>query len=89
MGDRLQAAKKHLQARPELADFDIRRVGTELHLTRGGDSFVRLIPDEGAHRWRMEYFHNLEEWQIVDFQGPLEDCLDFLLESPHYRFWEG
>lgn len=88
MPDRLQLAQKLVAARSNLAAFGVHRHGDELHLVKEGDSFVRLLPvaEDG---WRMEYFHNLERWEIIDFTGSLEECLDFLATSPHYLFWAG
>lgn len=88
MPDRLQTAQQLLATRPVLAAFEIHRHGDELHLVKAGESFVRLVPvtDDG---WRMEYFHNLERWEVIDFTGSLEACLDFLNDSPHYLFWTG
>ena len=88
MADRLQTAQKLLAARPMLAGFEVHRHGDEIHLVKQGESFVRLLP-VAENGWRMEYFHNLERWEIIDFTGPLEACLDFLIDSPHYLFWTG
>lgn len=85
----LEEVRKMLTRRPSLARFEIHREDRELHLVEAGESFVRLIPTETAGTWRMEYFHNLEEWRVIDYRGSLEECLDFLHASPHYRFWEG
>lgn len=88
MTDRLQAVQELLVARPALGEFVIHRHGEELHLVKAGESFVRLLPIAGGD-WRIEYFHNLERWEVIDFTGSLEACLDFLANSPHYLFWAG
>ena len=64
------------------------RQDAEVHLARGDDLFARLIPTPSAERWRMEYFHNQERWEIIEFQGTLEECLDFLSDHPHYLFFQ-
>jgi hypothetical protein len=89
MGETLQTARRLLETRPALASFEVHRQGDELHLVKEGESFVRLVPLGGSGRWRMEYFYNLERWEVIDFSGSLEECLDYLIGAPHYRFWEG
>ncbi len=88
MGKDLDQAQSYLARTPEFADLTVRRAGEELHLWRGDVHFARLIPSGGG-RWHLEYFHNLERWERVDFQGPLEECLEFFRRHPHYVFWEG
>lgn len=89
MNEELIKARRLLALRPDLATFAVRLEDEELHLTKEGESFVRLIPGGSAGQWRMEYFRNLEEWKIIDFRGTLEECLDYLAEPSHERFWEG
>lgn len=89
MAERLKTVKRFLEQRLAPQAFDVKLEGKEIHLTREGDCFVRLIPAATSEQWRMEYFRNLERWEIIDFQGSLEECLGYLLESEHYRFWEG
>jgi hypothetical protein len=89
MNEMLDRARRLLQTDPKLADLVAREEGGELHLLRGDDRFARLIPTGREGVWRMEYFRNLERWECVDFQGTLEECLDFLAENSHYLFWEG
>lgn len=89
MDERLEQARRLLADRPSLKEFEIYAQEGELHLAKDGESFIRLIPADEPGVWRMEYFKNVEEWQVVDFSGRLEDCLDYLVDYPHYRFWEG
>lgn len=85
----LLKAREMLRARPELAGYQIRLVNGELHLAKGSDCFVRLLPAVRSGIWSMQHYHNRKHWQCVDFSGSLEECLDFLSENPHYLFWEG
>jgi hypothetical protein len=89
MDDMLSKAKYVLKTDPKLADLIVREERGELHLFRGDDRFARLIPAEKEGMWRMEYFHNLERWESIDFEGSLQECLEFLSNNPHYLFWEG
>jgi len=89
MKQNLQAAIRFAKAHPQLAEFDISIQGNELHLSKDGDSFARLLPTEKEQQWRMEYFHQEERWEHIDFTGTLEECLAFLAENTHYLFWEG
>ncbi len=83
----LESARRRVEKDPKLADFKVRAEGHELHLSKGAESFARLIPAEKAGYWRMEYFHNLERWEAIDFMGTLDECLDFLAHNIHYLFW--
>ncbi len=85
----LKAAVRFAQSDPHLAKFEISAQGNELHLSKDGESFARLLPAEKADLWRMEYFHQEERWEHIDFTGTLEECLAFLAENTHYLFWEG
>ena len=89
MDERLRLVREKLQANGHLAELAVREEAGELHLMRGDDCFARLIPTDREEIWRMEYFRNIERWECLDFQGTLEECLDFLFESEHYRFWNG
>jgi len=89
MTERLKTVQRFLEQRLVPQAFDVKLEGNELHLTKAGDCFVRLIPTATSGQWRMEYFRNLDRWEIIDFQGNLEECLEYLLESEHYRFWKG
>jgi len=89
MDNLLSTARRLLERDPKFAGVVIREEGGELHLLRGDDSFARLIPGEREGVWRIEVFRNMERWECLDFIGTLEECLGFLAENPHYRFWEG
>jgi hypothetical protein len=89
MQEELTKARRLLALRPALASYEVRLEAEELHLSKEGECFVRLLPIGTAGQWRMEYFRNLEEWEILDFRGTLEECLDYLTEPSHDRFWEG
>jgi len=84
----LETTRRFLKRDPHLSGFEVKKEGGELHLAKNGESFARLIPSEKPERWRMQYCHNLERWECIDFEGSLEECLDFLSEHPHYLFWE-
>ncbi|APG28054.1 hypothetical protein A7E78_09525 [Syntrophotalea acetylenivorans] len=85
----LKDAVRIAQSDPHLATFEISVQGNELHLSKGGESFARLLPAQKEHHWRMEYFHQADRWEHIDFSGTLEECLAFLAENTHYLFWEG
>ncbi|MDO3377412.1 hypothetical protein [Geoalkalibacter halelectricus] len=84
----LDLVRRRIAQDQRLAGCSATREGQELHLARGDDLFARLIPAAGEGLWRMEYFHNQERWEIIEFQGPLDACLDFLGEHPHYLFFQ-
>jgi hypothetical protein len=84
----LSKVQQFLQSDPRLGGFEVRVDGEELHLEKNAESFARLIPAEKPGTWRMEYFHEAEEWEIGGFNGTLEECLEFLTTHPHYQFWE-
>lgn len=84
----LEQVRGKLAEEPRLADCLVSLEGEEIHLARGDDLFVRLIPAEAKGVWRMESFRNQERWEIVEFQGPLAECLEFLGAHPHYLFFE-
>ena len=88
MKENLDRAIQFLETKPELAGYEVRQVEGELHLSKGSDCFVRLIPAEKEGEWHIEHFHNREHWECIDFVGSLEECLDFLSDNPHYLFWE-
>lgn len=85
----LEKAQEIAHSDPHLSQFRIHIEGNELHLSKEGDCFARLIATEQPDLWRMAYFHNLERWEYIDFTGTLEECLAFLSANPHYLFWEG
>lgn len=89
MNENLDRVIQFLQARPELAGYTVREEGKELHLSKGSDSFVRLIPTERLGIWHMERFHNQKRWEHVDCTCTLEGCLDHLSTNSQYLFWEG
>jgi hypothetical protein len=89
MKQSLKKARQIAAATPNLASFDIHVEGEELHLSKKGEVFARLIATGKPDEWRMEYFFNRERWEIIDFVGTLEECLAFLVDNPHYLFWEG
>jgi len=89
MNESLDRVIQFLQAKPELAGYTVREEGKELHLSKGSDCFVRLIPTDQPGVWRMEHFHNQERWEHFGGTCTLEECLDFLSANPHYLFWEG
>lgn len=88
MKESLDRVARFLKAKPELAGYEVRQDQGELHLSKGSDCFVRLIPAEKEGEWRIEHFHNQERWECLDFVGSLEECLDLLSDNPHYLFWE-
>lgn len=85
----LKQAREVAGRDPQLSAFEITIAGPELHLSKGGECFARLIPTDRPEQWRMEYFAHREGWEHIHFAGTLEECLDFLAENPHYLFWEG
>lgn len=85
----LEKAKRIALTDPHLSQFVIHIEGNELHLSKGGDCFARLIATDQPTLWRMAYFHNLERWEHLNFTGNLEECLAFLADNPHYLFWKG
>ena len=89
MKKRLKAAKEKIQAREPFGELVVHEEGNELHLMRGDDRFARFIPTDRDDIWRLELFRNLERWECLEFQGTLDECLDFLAENEHYRFWNG
>ncbi|MEZ4599714.1 MAG: hypothetical protein R2940_07990 [Syntrophotaleaceae bacterium] len=89
MKESLDQAQRIARSDPHLQAFDIHITGNELRLAKGGESFARLFQTEKEGYWRMEYFHNREKWEHIDFVGTLEECLEFLSGNPHYLFWEG
>ncbi len=89
MKESLDRVARFLKTQPELAGYEVRQDKGELHLSRGSDCFVRLIPEEKKGQWHIEHFHNQERWECLDFVGSLEECLDLLTENTHYLFWEG
>ena len=89
MEESLARAIIFLKTKPELAGYEVRLVEGELHLSKGSDCFVRLIPIQKGGEWSMKHFHNRERWECIDFVGSLEECLDFLSDNSHYLFWEG
>ncbi|WP_305041983.1 hypothetical protein [Geoalkalibacter sp.] len=84
----LEQVRDKLGADPRLAGCRISREGEEIHLARGDELFVRLIPAAAQGLWRMESFRNQERWEIIEFQGTLDECLEFLGAHPHYLFFE-
>jgi hypothetical protein len=89
MENTLNEARRAIRSNPKLVGLVIREVEGELHLFRGDDLFVRLLPGDREGAWRMEYFRNRESWECLDFTGTLKECLEFLSENEHYLFWEG
>ncbi|OHB32517.1 MAG: hypothetical protein A2X84_04435 [Desulfuromonadaceae bacterium GWC2_58_13] len=89
MSESLDRIIQFLQEKPELTGYSVREEGKELHLSKGSESFVRLIPTGKKEVWRMEHFHNQKRWEHVDCTCSLDECLDFLSANPHYLFWEG
>lgn len=89
MSESLNRVVRFLREKPELAGYTVRAEGKELHLSKGSDCFVRLIPTEQPGIWRMEHFQNQERWEHVDCTCPLDECLEFLSANPQYIFWEG
>ncbi len=85
----LKEAIRIAKSDPHLATFEVSAQGNELHLSKGGESFARLLPAKKENHWRMEYFHQADRWEHIDFSGTLEECLAFLAENTHYLFWEG
>ena len=88
MGADLDKAREIIARSERLRVFSVQRQGAELHMEKGGESFARLRPGTGRDAWCIEVFREAEEWEILDFQGTLEQCLDFLTEQPHYLFWD-
>jgi hypothetical protein len=89
MKEILKDVEHYLRVDPRLVGFGVREENGELHLVRGDDRFARLLPDEKKGVWRMEYFRNEEQWELLDFRGTLKECLDYIAENPHFLFWEG
>jgi len=89
MNIQLETAKEKIQRSGLFANLVVREENGELHLMTGDDCFARLVPTERDGIWRLESFRNTDRWDRVDFQGTLEECLDFLAESEHYLFWNG
>ena len=79
MKEGLDRVVRFLKTKPELAEYEVRQDKGELHLSKGSDCFVRLIPVEKKGQRHIEHFHNQERWE----------CLDLLSDNPHYLFWEG
>ena len=88
MENHLQAASARIETDQAFAGFTVTSQGRELHLVKGDESFVRLIPAEPADQWRFAFFHNEKRWQHIDFTGSLEACLEPLARSPRYLYWE-
>lgn len=88
MEENLRKAREIIGRKKRLAGFALRDEAGELHLEKAGDVFARLIPAGQEGGWRIELFRPTEGWEIVDFTGTLEECLEFLTEHPHYLFWE-
>jgi hypothetical protein len=84
----LDDARRRIAADEAFAGFTVKLQDDELHLSRGDDSFVRLIPAEAVGQWRIEYFHNQKRWERIDFTGALEACLDLLGRSPQALYWK-
>ncbi|WP_305044668.1 hypothetical protein [Geoalkalibacter sp.] len=84
----LEQVREKLDQDARLAGCLISREGAEIHLARGDELFVRLIPAPVKGAWRMESFRNQERWEIIEFQGSLDECLEFLGAHPHYLFFE-
>ena len=84
----LEEARRLIEGDKTLAEFIIFLEGDELHLSKGDECFVRLIPEEKSGLWRIEYFHNEKRWERIDFTGSLAACLELLAESPHYLYWD-
>ena len=82
----LAKTRNDLARRQDLAEFEIHCKNDEIHLAQQGKRFARLIPTEDSN-WQLEFFQNAEKWEIQNFYGRLEECLDFLLEQEHLRFW--
>ena len=89
MEKKLKAAKERIQSRKSFENLVVHEEDDELHLKRGDDHFARLIPTDKEGIWRLEAFRNIERWECLNFQGTLDECLDFLAENEHYRFWNG
>lgn len=89
MKNMLEKARQIARSDPHLSRFEIHIEDDELHLSKNGECFARLIAIDHPRLWRMAYFHNLERWEYLDFTGTLEECLAFLADNPHYLFWEG
>ncbi|WP_432823735.1 hypothetical protein [Trichloromonas sp.] len=89
MNENLDRVVRFLRAKPELADYTVREEGKELHLSKGSDCFVRLIPTDKPEIWRMEHFHNRKRWERVDCTCTLQECLDYLSSNPQFLYWEG
>ena len=88
MESHLGAARVRIEADRAFAGFTVARQGRELHLVKGDETFVRLIPTETTDQWRIAFFHNEKRWQHIDFTGSLEACLDLLSQSPRYLYWD-
>lgn len=88
MKEPLDVARSVIKNDRAFAAFTVREQGGELHLARGDESFVRLVPAGTGATWRIELFHNEERWERVDFTGSLSACLDLLAQSPQYLYWD-
>lgn len=88
MGADLQEALRVIGADRRLEGFAVHREGEELHLQKAGESFARLLP-AAAGEWRLEVFRATEGWEIVNVAGTLEECLTYLAERSHFKYWEG
>lgn len=87
MGVDLEKTKRMIDRNEHLSAFSVRRQGAELHLEKGGETFARLRPATEPDGWQIEVFRETEDWEILDYQGTLEECLEFLTDHPHYLFW--
>jgi hypothetical protein len=79
-----QEAQRVIGADRRLRDFDLRREGTEFHLEKAGDTFVRLVP-AGEERWQLEVFRAAAGWEKTDMTGTLEECLGYLARHRPYQ----
>ncbi|BCR06133.1 hypothetical protein DESUT3_32020 [Desulfuromonas versatilis] len=89
MQELLRQTREILKRDPRLAGLRVSADEGELHLLVGDDRFARLLPTDKQGVWRLEYFHNRERWESIDFRGTLRECVQFLSENTHYHFWEG
>lgn len=85
---RLELVRRCVASDPRLQGIHAEQQNDEIHLSRADDLFARLIPLSDQRHWRMESFRNQERWEIIEFQGTLEECLDYLGEHPHYLFFQ-
>ncbi len=88
MKEQLEVARRLIKNDKVFVEFTVTQQGNELHLTKGDESFVRLLPTGTGYLWRIEYFHNEKRWEHIDFSGSLEACLDLLAQSPQYLYWD-